>query len=786
VKTLTRKLLRDIGNMRGAVFTISLVVAAGIAAFVTLRGTYLSLTDTRDRYYSQQRFGDVFSSLERAPLSIGDDIAAIPGVARVYTRVSGSARVPLPSLQEPAQASVISIPEQGAPPINGVQLMSGRMPSNDREDEALLLEHFAEKHDVQPGDLLSVVIEGRERSLRIVGIAMSPEFVLAVPNGSSAPSPERYAVLWMPRAAVEAAYDMRASFNSVLVGLAPGVDAEQVLPKVDQLLDRYGGLGAYSRKRQVSNYFLTQDLGQLSTLATIAPLIFLGVAAFLLNVVLSRLIELDRPQIATLKAIGYSNREVGLHYLELTLIITLTGAALGVLVGAWLGGHMTAIYVSFYRMPGLAFRMDSDLAVSSLLVSLFAGVAGSAISVRRVILLPPAEAMRPAAPPSYGQGPVGRAITKQLNTAARMVAREITRRPARTVMSAIGIGAATGIIVIGQFFSDAMNYLVDVHLQAANRETMAVSFVSPVQADAVLALKSIPGVRDVQWRSLLQVRVRSGHRERVVPLVGHPARHTLRPLLDDKVREVPIPDGSVIFTDMLAKVLGVGPGDQVSVEPLTGDRTPRPLRITATTSELMGLWIHMPDDDFQRWLGIAPMATEALLVIDREQVDAVQDELMDMPQVASVVRKELVIDEFRRQQGETMGTFAWVLTMFAITIAVSVVYNNARVALSLRGRELASLRVLGFTRGEISAVLIGELGVQVLLGIPVGLVFGKYLAQAMISANDPEAFRFPTAISHHTYSFAALVTVLAAIASALLVRRKLDKLDLIEVLKTRE
>ncbi len=786
MKALTRKLLRDIGNMRGAVFTISLVVAAGIAAFVTLRGTYESILHTRDRYYSRQRFADVFSELERAPLSVVEDLEALPGVARVYTRVSGTARVPLATLEEPAQARVLSIPEDGVPPLNGLELVAGRMPSSDRDDEALLLELFAERHKVKPGQVLRVVLEGRERDVRIVGLAMSPEFVLAVPNGSTAPSPERFAVLWLPRPAAEAAYDMRGAFNSVALDLAPKVDPEQIVPKLDELLDRYGGLGAQARARQVSNYFLSQDLQQLSTMATVAPMIFLGVAAFLLNVVLSRLIELDRPQIATLKAIGYSDREVGFHYLELTLIIIAVGAAVGIALGAWLGGHMTAIYLTFYRLPGLSYQMEPKLALTSLFVSFAAGVTGSFVAVRRVILLPPAEAMRPAAPPSYRQGPVGRAVTRQLGSAARMVAREISRRPLRTVLSSVGIGAATGIIVVGQFFTDAMAFLTDVYMQALNRETIAVSFVNPVSVDAVHALGALPGVLDVQWRSALSVRVRAGHRERVVPLLGHPERHSLRPLIDNDMHEVALAPGEVLFTDMLAKVLQVAPGDTVTAEPLQGERTPRSLKLTGTLSELMALWIHMPESDFARWLGTAPMAHEATLQVDREQVEAVQDELLDMPQVATVLRKELVVAEFRRQQGQTMGTFALVLTLFAVTIAVSVVYNNARVALSLRGRELASLRVLGFTRGEISSILIGELGVQVLLGIPFGLWFGKWLARGMMAGNDPEAFRFPTTVSDHTYAFAALVTVLAAVASALLVRRKLDKLDLIEVLKTRE
>lgn len=786
MKALTRKLLRDVGNMRGAVFTISLVVAAGIAAFVTLRGTYGSLVATRDRYYSEQRFGDVFIDLERAPQSLADKVEAIPGVARVYTRIQGFARVPVAGLPEPAQVRVVSIPDHDLPPLNGIHLLAGRMPSSDRDDEALLSEQFAAGHHVKPGDVLRAVVEGRERNLRITGLAMSPEFVLVIPNGASAPSPDRFAVLWMPQRSVEAAFDMRGAFNSVVLDVTPNASTDGVVRALDDLFERYGGLGAYGRDHQLSNYFLAQDLAQLSTLGTIAPTIFLCVAAFLLNVVLSRLIELDRPQIATLKALGYSDLEVGIHYLQLTLIITSLGALVGVAGGSWLGGKMTGVYVPFYRMPGLEFRMDFALVTTSLLVSLTAGLVGSFVSVRRVMLLPPAEAMRPAAPPSYHQGWLGRAITRQLGSSARMVAREISRRPMRTVMSALGIGAATGIVVVGQHFSDAMTYIVDFYIQAQQRETIAVEFVDPVEIGAMRAFWTLPGVRDVQWQSMIQVRVRSEHRERTVPLVAHGRRHSLRPLLEADGREVGIGPGEVLVTDMLAKVLGVKVGDALLIEPLQGDRTPRSLRITGTVSELVALWVHMYEPDFQSWLGVGPMATSALLFVDDDKIDDVQAELIDMPRVSTATRKTLIVDEFRRQQGTTIKKFALVLTLFAITISISVVYNNARVALSMRGRELASLRVLGFTRGEISAVLIGELAIQVLLGIPIGLCFGVGLINVMMAANDPESFRFPTGVSDRSFAFAALVTVVAAIGSALLVRRKLDKLDLIEVLKTRE
>jgi len=437
-------------------------------------------------------------------------------------------------------------------------------------------------------------------------------------------------------------------------------------------------------------------------------------------------------------------------------------------------------------MPHLEFRLELSLVATAVLVSFGAGVLGSFVAVRRVMLLPPAEAMRPAAPPNYARTSAFGSVTLLFGTASRMVVREIVRRPMRTLFGALGIGAATGIIIIGQHFTDAMDYLVDFYLQAQQRETMSVSFLNPISSDSATFLKSLPGVRDVQWLSAIQVRARAGHHERTVTLLGRHERSSLRPLLDGHGREQRLSRGEARFTDMLAKALHVKPGDTVWVEPLLGDRTPRSLKMTGTVSELMALWIHVPADDLQRLLGTENMVTGATMLVDKEHISEVQDELLKMPQVGGATRKELLIAEFRKQQGKTMGTFSMVLTLFAITIAISVVYNNARVSLSLRARELASLRVLGFTRAEISTILVSELGIQVLIGIPFGLWFGKVLVQGMLAANDPEAFRFPATVGTHAYAVAALVTTLAAVGSALLVRRKLDKLDLIEVLKTRE
>ena len=786
VKALTKKLLRDLAQMRGAALTIALVVGAGIAAFITLRGSYETVLAARDSYYSAGRFGDVFCEVKRAPRALLEEISALPGVARAYGRVVGSGRVLLAGLPEPADAKVISIPEAGPPLLNHVVLVAGSMPSTGRADEALLGEQFAEIHGVRPGDRLEVVLEGRQRTLRVVGLAMSPELVISMPSGAVAAAPDRFAVLWMRQRAVEGTYDMAGAFNDLVVALVPHSEPARVVRAIDQLLGTYGTRGAYTRERQSSHQQLTDNLMQIASVATLAPTIFLCVAAFLLNTALSRLIELDRVQIATLKALGYRNWDVGLHYLQLAVCVAGIGALLGMGLGAWLAGQLVAFVVHFYRIPKLAFELTPALFASALAASAGAALLGSSLAVRSVVKLPPAEAMRPAAPPRYTQSALSRRIASRLAPASRMVARELSRRPLRFFASTAGIAVATGAIVLGQFQADAMKFCIDVYMLAQQRETLAVSFVNPVSTDTVRSLQSLPGVRDVQWRAVLPVRVRAGHRERVVGLIAHPERHSLRPVLDEDAQEVALEEGAALATDMLARVLDLQPGDTMIVEPLQGERTPRPLIMTGTVSELLSLWIHMRDVDFTRWLGVAPMATEAHLLIDADHVEHVQRELDRMPLVASAARKQRLIDEFRRDRGALGPTFAWVLTMFAATLALAITYNNARVSLSTRKHELASLRVLGFSRSEVARVLTGELAVQVLLGVSLGLLVGRLLVSAMLASSELEAVRFTKHIGSRAYALAALVTLTGGLLSAQLVRRKLDKIEMTDALKSRQ
>lgn len=788
MNALDRKLFREVVWLRGQALTIAVVVASGVACYISLQSAWRALYESRDLYYETNRFADVFVHLERAPKSVAGQVAELPGVARAYPRIVEQVRLPMDDLISPARGDLISVPSTGRAPLNGLVLRAGRDLEPGRYDEVLVNEPFAKVHGLEPGDHLSAVINGKLRRLLIVGHALSPEYVFAVDSVLLMPDDARFTPLWMLEDAIAAAYQMEGAFNDLAVKLEPGANEDAVLNAIDRVLKPYGGLGALTRAHQLSHSILTSEIQGIETLVVFLPTVFLGVAAFLLNVVFSRLVTLQRPQIAVLKAMGYRDTSVALHYFKMVALIVSVGALIGLGLGVWLGKGMLAMYAEFFRLPQMPQRVDLTVSANAILFSLLAGGLGASLAVRAAVLLPPAAAMRPPAPAKYKTAAVERwGLTKWFSQTTVMVFREIWRRPGRTALSSLGIALALSIVILGRFGYDAYGPMMTVQFERQQREDLTVSFVDAMPQRSLGYLAHVPGVEEVEGLRMTPVRMRSEHRWRDTVLIGIPSRSQLRQLFSLDFEYVPIPEEGVLLTSVLGEILGVEPGDVIDIELKEGDRGERKLTVAGLIEEGFGLQGYVSKPNLHRLLREAPRYSSALLRIDAPMEGEVQARLNDIPAIQAVSRKSDAIASFEKQTDETMKVMTFIMTLFATAIAISIVYNNARVSVSMRGRDLATLRVLGFTRGEISAILLGEQAVQIALAIPLGLIVGTIGAKALIASwADPEIFRIPFIISNQTYAFSVAVVLASGIASALLVRRKLDRLDLIGVLKTRE
>jgi putative ABC transport system permease protein len=787
MRMLDRKLLRDLAGLKGQAIAIAMVIVSGVATFVMSVSTLDSLRRTQETYYRDYRFAEVFVSLKRAPEALRTRIGEIPGVDAVETRVVASASLDIPDFPDPVRAQLVSIPEEGTPLLNRVFLRKGRMVEPRRDDEVVVSEPFADAHRFAPGDSFAAIINGKRKHLTIVGTGLSPEHIYQIGPGALFPDYKRYGVLWMARAPLAAAHNMEGAFNDVALTLSPGASLPDAIERLDALLAPHGGLGAYGRKDQVSHRYLSEEFRQLGTLAAIFPAIFLGVAAFLLNVVLNRLVGTQREQIAVLKAFGYSNRDVGFHYAKFVVLVALAGVAGGLAVGAWLGKGLSKIYMDFYQFPFLEYVLKPGKAAVACMVSVAAALFGALQAVRRAALLPPAEAMRPEPPERYRETAIERlGLKRLLSQPARMIARHIARRPVKSLLSAAGIALACAILMIGRFQEGAIDFLVDVEFRASQREDLTVAFVEPASRGALHELQGLAGVEFGEPYRTVPVRLRHGHRTYRTSLRGIEQGARLYRLLDTGLRPIEMPSSGMLLTDQLGKILGVRPGDMVTVEALEGRRPVRETAVAALVRQYVGVSAYMELSALNRLMGEGEAISGAYLFTDKRFLPEIYGKLKEMPRVAGTAIRVNEIRSFYDTLAETLLVFTFVNTLLAGTIAFGVVYNSARIALSERSRELASLRVLGYTRGEISYILLGELGLITLGAIPFGFLIGRGLCRYIATRLGSDLYRVPLVMEPGTYAFAAAVVLVSACVSGLVVRRRLDRLDLVAVLKTRE
>jgi putative ABC transport system permease protein len=787
VKALDRKLVRDLARMKGQAVTIALVVACGIAAFVSSLTTYQSLRSSQRTFYETSRFAQVFAHVKRAPATLAPRLREIPGVAAVETRLVFDVALDAGGSGPPAIGRMVSIPSGAQPKLNALYLRAGRLLEPGHVEEVLVSEGFARSHRLRAGDRLSAVLNGRQEALRVAGVALSPEYVFAIRGGDPLPDDRGFAVLWTSREGVEAAFDMAGAFNDVVLTLAPGADERAVIDELDRLLEPYGGVGATGRGDQPSHRFIEDEIREQQTMATTMPPIFLGVAAFLLNVVLGRLVTTQREQIAALKAVGYANRAIAAHYLKFVVVVVLAGAILGIAGGAALGRLVLVAYRPFVRMPQLAYHMTAWIPLLATAVSMLAAVGGAFGALRMVAALAPAEAMRPAAPRSHRRSGIEvLAAIARLGPRQLMVMRNVAGRPLRTLLTTAGIACAAGIVVLGRWSHDAVNFMLDAQFRLAERGDATVVFVDPVAPRAVRELAAMPGVLRADGHRAVPVQIRAGQRTYRTAILGMARDADLRRLLDAQLRPIVPPPHGVLLTDRLAERLRVAPGDDVLVEVREGERRKERVLVAGVVNDMIGMSAYMDTRALGRLLREDERASLAVVAVDPRQAEDLYGRLKRIARVATVTEKAAAFRAFEDTTAQIILVFTAILTAFAVVIAVGVVYNTARIALQERAWELASLRVLGFTRAEVSRILLVEIGMQVLIALVPGMWLGYQASRGLATLFETEMFRIPVMVAPATYAWSAIVVLASGIASALIVRRRIDRLDLVGALKTRE
>lgn len=787
MRVLDKKLMRDFKRLWAQSLAVSLVLACGVATLILAVGAYRSLDETRNAYYERYRFAHLFASVERAPDALSRRIAAINGVAGVQTRVIQFALLDVTGMAEPATGQILSLPDFGPPRLNLLFLRSGRMPEPGRRGEVIVSESFASAHGFKAGSKLHATIAGNRVEMHITGVALSPEFIYAVGPGDIVPDDRRFAVFWMRRGELAALSDLEDAFNSVSLSLLPGTNSEAVIARLDQLLAPYGGTGAYDRDDQVSHAFLDTELTQLRGMAMVVPPIFLAVSIFLINMILARLVALEREQIGLLKALGYGRWAVAMHYVKLVLVIAIVGILIGFAVGTWLGNGLTRLYAEFYRFPFLIFQRSPDIYILAALVSMGAAIAGALSAVLAATGLPPAVAMQPAPPPLYRRaGAVSQLFTGFFSQLTVMALRHMIRWPMRAGLTILGTAAAVSLLVTALFSFGSINFMIDTVFFRTDRQDVTISFSQPLGPDAVLAARRLPGVMAVEPFRALQVEMSFGSHSRRISVLGKLPNSRLSRLLDLNLEPVSLPPSGMVLSERVADQLEARIGDIVQVKILEEGTQIHNVAVTGIIQSYLGLGAYMDIDALDNLSRVGPRRSGVYAEFDPAQADATFAAIKAMPAASSIALQSVSLQKFRGTIEENISVMTSVYVVLAVIIAFGVVYNSARIQLSERGRELASLRVLGFTRREVSSVLLVELVLIVLIAQPLGWALGYGLSWLVVLGFQSDLFRIPFIVEPSAFGWSSVAVLSAAAVSALIVVRRVRSLDMIRVLKTRE
>lgn len=785
MRALTKKLFRDAVSLRGQLVAIITLVGAGSATFMMMRSMHTSLLQNLDAYYQNNRFADLFVSAKRAPEALIGRIESIVGVQQVDVRLRHHVSVNIPGLEEVASADLVSVPRSTNDLVQ-LHYVFGRPPENGNIHEAVLYAPFAEANNLVLGDTIVVVLNGSSTAIRIVGTAISPEYLIIVSPGSLMLDNKRNGVIWMDKDALSSRFDMKGAWNSGLIQLTPNARRSIVISTIDRIVSGYGSWGVTERNDQQSHRFIVDEIRQNEVSALVIPTIIYGVAIFLLNVSLSRLVSTQRSVIAVLRAFGYSGPTLAAHYVSIAVVVVLLGTLLGILIAYALGVRLAAWYMEFYRFPSLNFIITPRIISSTCAMGLASAVAGAVGAVRTTLKMQPAEAMKPPAPKFFSPG-IGAYVARRWvrSSKARLIVQNIDRRRWQSVAVVLMISLSSAIIVMARFMNDTFDYMIAVEFDRGLLADATLTFARPVSKSAHSELASIRGVRNVELFRMVPVDVYGNRSRYRTVLASRTSGSSVTRVVDDHGAVHSIPRDGLLMTQYLAKYLGVARGDTVTMVTLESGRDTLHIAVAGIVNEALGAQCYVSPDVMSELMREQGAANGAYLRVEGSTIRSIRSEIKKRPLVVGMMERSVALSSFKDVYGENVLVVAAYLLFLACAVSAGVLYNSARVMIAERSTELATLRIQGFTVPEVVSIVLGELGILMVLGLPIGAALGAGTCYVIASNIEADFFRIPFTISSATFVLSSSIIAAVMVIVGIRVYALVKRLDLVVVLKER-
>lgn len=796
VNVLTKRLLRSLIAARGQFLAITAVIVVGVTVYISMTATCYNMTKSTERFYHDYNFADYYFQVVKAPKGILRQIESIPGVIKATGRIQKDVIV-IKENGERATARLTSFTLPVENEVNRPYLLTGSLFKEDSREskrQVLLDPKYAQANGLSKGGTVTVIAQGREVQLDVIGAATSPEFIYAVKDSASfMPDPKSFGVFMITNNLAEEILDLSGQVNQVIVKLAPGADEKKIAESIKGILQPYGVLASYPRKDQFSAAILKGELEQLQTAAVYFSSIFLGIAALIELVMLGRMVKIQRLQIGTMKAIGYSSFQIMLHYTEYALAIGLLGSLLGIIPGILFASSMSALYASIFNLPEITGGVNLQAIFYSIILSLgVSAIAGLAAS-RGVLGVRPAESMRPLSPGKAGKVFLEKwaGAWEKIDLSWKMCLRTVSRNRFRTAVTVLGVMFATGLLVLALFMNDTYNYMLNTFFTRDQRYDYFLRFDAPVKETELLAISRLDAVTRVEPVLEVPVKIKFGSLTHDEVIMGMLPDAELKKIWDSSGRPLLIDGAGLLLSQSTAKKLGVEKGDRVQVETLLGMGPLRiaTLKVAGINNQFVGGVSYTTLEQLNSILQEKSVVSGAMLKVAPGRSTEFEKNLSDMNRISSITSRSKELQGFMDNLGY-MFVFVFIMVVFAVILGFAIVYNASVISFAERKREMASLRVIGYRVNEVSGLLLKENLLQTVLGVLIGLPFGRLMSEAyMYSAMKSEAYAvysFQIVIYPLTYLFSAASGVFFIAIAYWLAVKNIGRLDLVEVLKARD
>ncbi len=808
-------LLREILNAKSQFFAVAAVMFFGITLFYSSYMAYFSLKESVAAYYERYNFLDYYAEARNVTPEIIKKIKEIEGVSEAIGRISAEINAFAPPKKEGAVKNafisadiggtgknsirkitlrLISLPDRNLPEINSLLVQQGSYFDSDNKYLCLVNNKFAEFYDLKKGDTIKTIINLRQCDFKLSGVVSGPEFIIALKSITS-PLSDDFGIIYVKESAAQQILGYESSYNQVHVRFKKGADAKSAIDKIEKMLKPYGFSNGFDRDKQFSYKVISEEIKNLQNTALMFPSVFLFVAATIIYIMQKRLVNNQRTQIGVMKAFGYSNAAVLWHYVKYALLMAATGCVPALFAGYQLGSLLLNVYNQVFAIPELDPKIYWKVVGMSLFISFAFSFLASFNSVKRISRIQPAQAMR-TEPPEAGRTIFIEKIKPVWNCFSfsyKMIFKNIFRNAQRTSLNVFGISATIMFFMISMFFADSIDFAFNSQFFEFQKQDYSVIFSRPSAAADVMALESVGGVASAEPVVQLGVEIIKGWQKRETVLIGLAKSNKFTRLIDDDLKPMELPDEGIVIAHMLARSFSIKKGDMITVKTYIGNfklkdasrEIIKRVRVAAIAKQYAGINCFMSEKALKDFLGEGSFATGAYIKTQKGRGTEVKKKLLEYSGIDEVQGRLDIYNAFMDQL-KFMKVFVTIMIIFGGVMGFAIIFNSTLISIMERMRELASLKVLGYTQYELKRLLFVENILICAFSCAPGAAVGYLMCEFVGYLFSNDMFALEIVIYKKTYLIAFFLVFLCTVIAGLATGRSLNNLDMVEVLKSRE